>query len=302
MRWNLGVAGLAASWGLIAIIVAGVELEAVVLVFYRLALAALAIGVAATVLRRPALLRPPVAVHRLLALGAVLAVHWFLFFQAIKLASVAVGVLLVYTAPVLLAVLAPFFLPERRSRPALAALLPAAAGLGTIALAGEADTGATPPAIAAGLGAALSYAVLVIGTKRVAATVHTATVTFWTYATAALVLSPFLLTADRVLPAGVEIAYVLLLGVLFTALSGVVYITLLRRVTAQAVGVLAYLEPVSAAVLAWALLDEALTAPVLLGGALVVAAGVLVVLAEPPDAAGVESPPLRPLPSGAETD
>jgi DME family drug/metabolite transporter len=95
---------------------------------------------------------------------------------------------------------------------------------------------------------------------------------------------------------------VLLVGVVFTALSGFLYITLLRRVTAQAVGVLAYLEPVSAALLAWAILGEPLTAPVLVGGALVVAAGVLVVVAEPGDAATVEAPPLRPLPSGAETD
>ncbi len=51
--------------------------------------------------------------------------------------------------------------------------------------------------------------------------------------------------------------------------------------TAQAVGILAYLEPVSAAVLAWALLDQPLGRQVLVGGALVVAAGVVIVLREP---------------------
>jgi hypothetical protein len=37
VRWKLGVAGLAASWGLISIVVAGVDLEASVLVFFSLA-------------------------------------------------------------------------------------------------------------------------------------------------------------------------------------------------------------------------------------------------------------------------
>lgn len=293
MRWNAAVAGLAASWGLIAIIVAGVELDAVVLVFFRLALAAGAIAVAVAALRRASLLRPPVAPQRLLVLGAVLAAHWFLFFEAIKLASVAVALLLVYTAPVLLALLAPFFLPERHSPVVLGALVPAGAGLATIALAGGEAVGATPLAVSAGIGAALSYAGLVIATKRVVATVHSATVTFWTYASASVLLAPFLLAADRLVPRGAEVGYVLLLGVVFTALSGFVYVSLLRRVSAQAVGVLAYLEPVSAALLAWAVLGQPLEPAVLAGGALVVAAGVVVVLARPAEAVaeGASVPP-----------
>jgi DME family drug/metabolite transporter len=301
VRWKAAVAGLAASWGLIAIIVAGVDLDAVVLVFFRLALAALATGVAATLLGRRELLRLPAAPVRVLALGALLAVHWFLFFETIKLASVAVAVLLVYTAPVLLALLAPFFLAERRSRVALAALVPAAAGLATIALGGGEEAGATPLAVAAGLGAALSYAALVIATKRVVATVHSATITFWTYAAAGVPLAPLLLTAERVVPRGAELAYVLLLGVVFTALSGFLFVTLLRRVTAQAVGVLAYVEPVSAAMLAWAVLGQPLGTAVVVGGALVTAAGVLVVAAEPEDASPMEAPP-QSLPSARESD
>ncbi|MBD0330333.1 MAG: DMT family transporter [Thermoleophilia bacterium] len=294
MRWNAAVAGLAASWGLIAIIVAGVDLDAVVLVFLRLALAAASIGLAALLLRRGTLLRLPTAPHRLLLLGAVLAAHWFLFFEAIKLASVAVALLLVYTAPLFLALLAPWFLPERHSRVAFAALVPAGAGLATIALAGGEEVGASPLAVAAGLGAALSYAGLVIATKRVVATVHSATVTFWTYASAGVLLAPFLLAAGRVVPRGLEIAYALLLGVVFTALSGFLYVSLLRRVTAQAVGVLAYVEPVSAAALAWAVLGQPLEAPVVAGGLLVVAAGVLVIVREPADPVPIEAAPVPP--------
>ena len=70
------------------------------------------------------------------------------------------------------------------------------------------------------------------------------------------------------------------------------YIALLGKVTAQAAGILAFLEPVSASFLAWALLDERLTIAVLLGGVLVIAAGTLVVFYEPGDAAAVEVPGL----------
>lgn len=296
MRWNLAVAGLAASWGIISVIVAGVDLDARALVFWRLALASLAVLAFLAIARRLALLRLPERPWRVLVVGVVLALHWFLFFEAIKRASVAVAVLTVYTAPIFLAALAPVFLPERRSRVALAALAPAAAGLLLIALAGDAEGGAVDPvAVALGLAAAATYAGLVIATKRLTFSLEPATIAFWNYAAAAVVLAPFLLGGGRVLPQGAEIAWVGVLGVVFTAASGLLYIWLLRRVTAQAIGILAYLEPVSASLLAWAILGESLTAPVLVGGALVVAAGILVVVAEPAEAAPLEAPPVRPL-------
>ena len=296
MRWNLAVAGLAASWGVISVIVAGVDLDARALVFWRLALAALTVAAMLAAVGQLALLRLPERAWRVALVGAVLAAHWFLFFETIKRSSVAVAVLMVYTAPIFLAALAPLFLPERRSRVALAALVPAAAGLVLIALAGaEGGESVEPVAVALGLAAAATYAALVIATKRLTFTLEPATIAFWNYAVAAVVLAPFLLGVPRVLPDGAEIGWVALLGVVFTAVSGLLYIWLLRRVTAQAIGILAYLEPVTAALLAWAVLDEPLTAAVLVGGALVVAAGVLVVVAEPDEAAPIEAPPVRPL-------
>jgi drug/metabolite transporter, DME family len=302
VRWNLSVAGLAASWGFIAVIVAGVDLDASALVFWRLALAALSIAAGIVALRRLELFRLPRLRLRTVVAGAGLGLHWFLFFATIKLASVAVAVLCVYTAPIFLAALAPVVLPEARSRVALVALVPAAAGLVLIALAGDDGSAVRPLALAAGLGAALTYAGIVIATKHLTARLPVATLEVWYFTVAALVLAPFLLGADRVLPRGIEIVYVLLLGVVFTAVSGVLYVWLLRRVTAQAVGVLVYLEPVSAALLAWAILGEPLGAAVVAGGGLVVLAGLLVVLAEPNEAAVPDSPPFRPLPSTAETD
>jgi drug/metabolite transporter (DMT)-like permease len=302
VRWNLSVAGLAASWGFIAVIVAGVDLDAEALVFWRLALAAAAVAVGIVALRRRELFRLPALRFRTVLVGATLGAHWLLFFLTIKLASVAVAVLAVYTAPVFLAALAPLVLPERRSRVALAALVPAGAGMTLIALAGEDGGAVRPAALVAGLGAAITYATLVIGTKHLTARLPVATIEVWYFSVATLVLAPFLLGADRVLPRGAEIAYVLLLGVVFTAASGLLYVWLLRHVTAQAVGILAYLEPVSAALLAWAILGEPLGAAVVLGGTLIVAAGVLVVLAEPAEATPTEALPPPSLPSAAETD
>jgi drug/metabolite transporter (DMT)-like permease len=76
---------------------------------------------------------------------------------------------------------------------------------------------------------------------------------------------------------------VLLPGVVFTGFATLAYAELLRHATAQAAGILTFLEPVSAVFLAWALLDESLSPQALLGGALVLLAGIAVVVLEPTD-------------------
>jgi drug/metabolite transporter (DMT)-like permease len=284
VRWNLAVAALAASWGLIPIIVRKVDLDAQVLTFYRLAFASLTLLIVAALLGRLPLLRLSRYRLRVVGLGVMLALHWFVYFATIKLSSVAVAVLIVYTAPIVIAMLAPLILPEGRSTVALVALLPASAGLVLVALGGEGGGHVRPLALAAGVAAALTYALLIIFTKQVAMEVPVLAVTFWNYTVATLAISPLLLFAPRVVPTAGELPALFALGAGFTAASGYAYVWLLRRVTAQSIGILAYIEPVSAALLAWALLNEQLTWQIVLGGALVITAGLLVVVLEPADA------------------
>jgi drug/metabolite transporter, DME family len=292
VRWNVAAAALAASAGFIAVIVDGVDLSAGALVFYRLALAALLVAGGAAIARRLDVLRASVSRGRVVALGVVLGVHWLLFFATIKLSSVAVAVLTTYTGPILLAAVAPKVLPERRSRVVLLALLPASVGLLLIALAGEEGTHARPLAVATGLGAAATYAAAVITAKQLTVRMKVPTIQFWVYVVGSAMTAPSLLLGGDVVPSGAEIGYVLLLGIVFTALSGLCFVWLLRKVTAQAISTLGYLEPVSAALLAWAILGQELGWAVIVGGALIIGAGLLVILYEPAEAPHLEFPPL----------
>jgi drug/metabolite transporter (DMT)-like permease len=288
VRWNLAAAALSASAGFIAVIVDGIDLSAEALVFYRLVLAAATVLAGVAVARRLDILRASEQRARLVLLGASLGAHWLLFFGAIKLSSVAVAVLTTYTAPLLLAAVAPVVLPERRSRVVLLALVPAAVGLGLIALAGEQGTHARPLAIAAGVGAAVTYAAAVIMAKQLTVQLPVPAIQFWNYCVAAVLVAPFLLLAGRVLPRVDEVGFVVVLGVLFTAGYGVGFVWLLRKVTTQAISTLGYLEPVAAALLAWPILGQELGWAVLTGGTLIIGAGLLVILYEP-----VETPPLE---------
>jgi drug/metabolite transporter (DMT)-like permease len=291
VRWNLAVAALATSWGFISVIVVGVTLGPVPLTVYRTGLAALALALGFAAVGRLDLLRVPVSRVRLLLSGLFLAAHWWCYFEAIKLAGAAVANFTVYTAPIVLSVLAPIVLPESRSRVALAAIVPGGAGLALIALAGGGGGGHVRPlAIAIGLVGALTYTGLVVGTKGLTTSLSPLTITFWNNAVAGIALLPFLATADRVLPHPGELPWILLLGVVFTGISGWCYVALLGRVTAQAIGILSYIEPVSAALLTWAILAQPFGWQVAVGGALVVLAGAAIVVFEPADVRPIRIP------------
>jgi drug/metabolite transporter (DMT)-like permease len=279
-RWNLVVAGIAASWGFVSVIVAGVDLPAAALVCWRCVIAAVTVPALVVLARRVRLLAVDRRRPQVLGLGLLVALHWALFFETLKLASVAVAILTVYTAPIFLAVLAPLLLPEARSRIGIVALAISAPGIALIALSGEGGAAVDPAAIGTGLGAAVTYALIVIWTKSLVHNIAPVAVAFWSYAIVGVLVLPFALAGGRFLPHGVEWVYVLALGALLTAAAGVLYMRALKDVTAQAAGLLAYLDPVSASILAWAILGQDLGWQVVAGGIAVLAGGALVVLYE----------------------
>lgn len=282
MRWNLLLAAVASSWGVVSVIVAGVKLAPEALVFWRCLLAAISLPVILAALGRLGSL--PLRRHRgrIIGLGVLLALHWVLFFETVKRASVAVAILIIYTAPIFVAILAPRLLGERRSRIGLVALAISLPGLALITFAKGVRVDLV--AVALGLGAALTYAFLIIGVKTVNRRSSPFAIAFWQYVLVSALLAPFVVAGGRALPTAAELPYVLLLGTVLTGVMGAVYIWNLRHVSAQAAGLLAYLEPVSAALLAWAILGQKVGWEVAVGGAAILLGGALVVLYEEPEA------------------
>lgn len=293
---SLTIAACALSWGAIGIIVREVDLPAMAIVFWRVALSAAAVAALLAVARRRELfdLRGNRAAF---ALGVLLAVHWSLYFAAIKETSVASAVMITYAAPIFMALLAPVLIGERVPRVSVAALAVSIVGILLITLSGGDGSGEVRAlGVALAVLAAVTYAFLIVLVKRWAAELHPVTFVLYQSATAAVVLLPAAVAGGLALE-GREIGYLLVLGVVLTGLTGVVYIGALHLVAATTAGILAYVEPVSAAVLAALLLGEGLGPGVVAGGLAIVAAGVAVVLrAGEPLTGSVEEP----VPAGAD--
>lgn len=277
------VSAAAASWGFVPLLVRSVDASPLVIAFWRVLFGATAFVLYFLVrgrLREVGRLGAR-ALAALAFLGALLAAGWFLFFSAIVFAPVAVAVLITFTAPLFLAALAPLFTGDAFDRRIVVPLLVAFAGIVLIAfprggeVAGVAGSGRQVLGAGLALGSAVLLAMMTAIQKRVLRRVAPEMVMFAQTVTAALLLLP----AALLLPgpgSGREWAALSALGLGLTTVPFLLFLSGLRRVRADRVGVVTYVEPVSAVILAAVFLREPLTAATVVGGAAVITGGLLV--------------------------
>jgi drug/metabolite transporter (DMT)-like permease len=294
-RPELTLAAVCTGWGTIPLVVRNVDLPASAIVFSRLSIAAVGLGAAllvtgrrqparhpAAAARPPAQPAPPAPfTHRpalCLAVAGLLAVHWVSLFAAYKRAPSGTVILIVYLAPVGIAALAPRTLGEHHTRRTLTAL--GLAALGFLLVAGPAAAGRGEDTTTAGLllagFAGLTFIALVLASKPLAEVYGGLRITFIEMSGATLFLLPVAaLTAWG--EARPEWAWLVVLGLVHTALGTGLYLDGLARTTATRVATLGYLEPASVLVLGWLVLHERPGPATLAGGALIILAGWLTV-------------------------
>src|SRR5438067_666122 len=157
----LGIAACAAVWGGLGIVVREVHASAPSIVLLQELQATAVTALGALVWRR-SLLRPPEL--RVALLGVLLAVHFLLFYAAVRHTSVASAVVVTYSAPIFVALLAPALLRERIPLVSVGALALSACGLALISAAGGGEV--HPAGLALALLAAITYALLIVLLKR----------------------------------------------------------------------------------------------------------------------------------------
>ena len=98
---------------------------------------------------------------------------------------------------------------------------------------------------------------------------------------ATLILAPFVLLGDSLeIISGQNMMFIFLAGLLYGVVAHALMLTGLRVVPAGSAAVVGYLEPVSASLLAWWLLGESVSVYTLVGGTLVLAGSLAVMLSQ----------------------
>lgn len=289
------VAIAATTWGLIPVFVRLVHTGAAVIVFWRVAFAAIFVTVILIARGRIGdfFKLPRRRMWAIVAMGMLLAVNWMLYLGALQLTKVAIAVLIAYCGPVFVAVLTPIVAHEPFDRRLIVPLLLALGGIVIIVgpqdLALESGTHLLGAGLA--LGSAVTYSLLILNAKRLIQGVPSTVYTFGEYLGSLALLLPIVLFSKGP-TAPVEWGALLVLGVVMTSVTGLLFLSGLRRVRADHAAVLTYAEPVSAVLFSALFLGEPITVATGIGGALVVAGGAMVARMEPQ--AGIEAPGIIP--------
>ena len=283
LRGYLLVAGSFLIMGMIGALVDWATAPESALLVIRFATAGIVLGTLLARRRPLAGVRQRSVWPRLLLMAFVDSFTLLLFFVAIRGTSVAIGMFLQFLAPVWVAILAPRIFRTRTERIVYPALLLALIGLAVIlapSLLGE-GIKLSAGGVAAGLAAGLGYAVFQLVVKDLTKRVSAVTIVFTEAWLDALILLPLALwqtvgvgyhLTTRDLVAG------LILGVVCTALAYTMWTAGMGLIKVQHSSILGYLEPVSAPLYALLLLGQGISVWTVAGGALIVAAGLLVVL------------------------
>ena len=210
----------------------------------------------------------------LLALtGALIGANWMLLFEAYNHTTVATATMCYYMQPTLVILLSPLVLRERLTARRLACAGAAVAGMAFVS--GVADGGGISArdlsGVAFGLGAAALYATVILLNKKLQVEdVYKKTAVQLTAATVAL--APYVLLTEDFAAIRLDsraAVLVLIVGIVHTGVAYAMYFGSMKRLRAQTIALLSYIDPVFALLLSAAVLHEPITPLGRLGAALI---------------------------------
>lgn len=227
--------------------------------------------------------------------GALLALHWFLFFDGIERSTVAIGVLTFSAFPLFVTFIEPWVFKTKLHPFELVA---AALAFWAISLivppidpstlwGGSASVSMVWGAFI-GLLSGVVYAIYAVQNKlqmyrlslNESAPISVAQLTFYQNAVAALLTAPWIFSLKAPLTS-TDLGHLALLGVAFTALLQALFIASLGHIKAQLVGMVCTLEPLYSMILAMIFLQEHSSLQIWLGGLLLMGAVIMAIFTTP---------------------
>jgi drug/metabolite transporter (DMT)-like permease len=256
-------------WSSLGVVVrlSGVEIH--ILMFYSLVASLIVQGI---ILSRKTY-RKEIPGFRMLGYPIILGFFSFLntftYLYAFKHTTIANAVLTHYTAPVIVAFLAPLFLKEVITKRIVMVIIIASIGL-WVMLDGFSFKENQTAGIMAGLASGLAYAIIVIFLRIHAKNFNPLVLAFFTNAFITILLVPFV----REVPLHALWSY-LFMGIVHSTIAPILYFKGLQYVTANRAAVLGYLEPVCAIIFSIFFLNELLKINSIIGGMLIILSGYL---------------------------
>jgi len=205
--------------------------------------------------------------HLFLLMGILLALHWLSFFQAIKVSTMAIALLTYASFPVFVTLIEPVVLKTRlKAKDILFALV---VMTGLLIIVPEFDFhNQYTVGVFWGIISGFSFALLTVLNKLMTVAHSSRKIAFYQNGIAALIVLPFFLITPKCLSLA-DIGYLVILGVLCTAMAHTLFIASMRYVRAFTAGIAATMEPVYGMILALIILQEVPALRTVVGGLII---------------------------------
>lgn len=209
----------------------------------------------------------------ILASGFLMCAHWLTYFYALKLSSVAIGMLSLFTYPVLTAFLEPLMLKSKFQRIHVVLAFLVLAGM--YLLSPELDIkNSNTMAIGFGLLSALCYAIRNILLKQKVADYNGSMLMVYQTAIVGMVLFPFLFTINPELILG-QWEGLVALAVITTAVGHTLFLMTFKHFNITTVSILSSIQPVYGILIGVVFLSELPEVTTLFGGVLILCSVVI---------------------------
>lgn len=247
-----------------------VALPAVLIVLGRVVFATVALCLVLIFSKQDFRLRTKKDYFSLGLLGLILAIHWTTFFQSVQMSTVAIGLLTFSTFPVFTTFIEPYVFKEKIKMRDIVTALITLFGVALIIPKFELGNNVTQGVIW-GIISGFTFAVLSILNRKYVKNYSSLVIAFYQDVVAAIVLLPFLFFTKATFNSK-DIFLLVLLGVVFTAVSHSLFIKGMTHVKAQLASIIASLEPVYGIIFAIFFLSEIPTLRTITGGAIILGA------------------------------
>jgi len=247
-----------------------IRLSAVDITALRSVFAALALLGLLLVGRGAVWLRRPRDYWMVLLLGVLFGIHWITYFHAMQVSSVAVGLIALYTFPVITVFLEPWFAGERPHYQDVLSALAVIVGIYLMVPAFDLDNSVTL-GVLWGVLSAFLFALRNVLQKHYFTHYPAPLTLFYQAVVVAAMVLPFMSAEPWSLGSG-QWGLIVLLGILFTALPHALFAHGLIHFKAKSVSLIACLQVVYATLFAWLLLDEIPAWQTVMGGVIIVSA------------------------------
>jgi len=240
---------------------------AITIVFARVSFAAITLGITLILLRSNFKLKSKKDFIALTILGFIFAIHWVTFFQAIKVSSIAIAVITFSTFPIFVTFMEPYIFKEKIKKSDLVIALITFMGILFVVPEFDLANNYTQGALW-GIAAGFTCAILTVYSKKYIKKYSGILISFYQCITATVILCPFVFYLKLSVSPN-DLALLILLGVIFTALSHTLFIRGTEHVKAQLASIIVCLEPVYGITFAAILLKEIPTFRTIIGGVII---------------------------------